>query len=262
MKRSMIVWQALLLAGIFGLGSLLAQERGNRAARQNAGPRQERATIIKGMQVQNAKGENLGRIADLAITCRDGRVLYAVVDYGGTLGFGQKHLAVPMAALTRETAKRNSHFLLNISKAELDKMPGVDGNDWPTRPDAHFSKGPSTKDAAADRTHFRRSHYLVGMAARNPAGENLGTIRDLMIDCRQGRVIYAALGHGNGIFSTEKYYAVPWQAMDLRSLTGRPADECCVIDADLAALENNGGFNRDHWPQQGDASLFRSIRKD
>ena len=208
------------------------------------------------MYVKNGTGEDLGRIQDLAIACRGGNVLYAVLDYGGTLGFGHKHLAVPLSALKREEVKGRAHLVLDIAKDELDKMPGFNDNDWPTMPDARFSKAKAASETSRDRTHFRRASYLISMAADNPKAESLGTIRDLMIDCQQAKVVYAVLGRSTGVFRAEKYFAVPWQACDIRSLTGRPADECFVIDVALSALDNNGGFNREQWPSAGDGKLF------
>ena len=255
MRISILLCSAFLV-GFCGLGSLRAQERTAASERKDGVQHQEKASAIRGMYVKNDKGEDLGRIQDLAITCRGGNVLYAVLDYGGTLGFDRKHVAVPLSALKREEVKGRAHLLLDIAKDELDKMPGFNENDWPTMPDARFSKGKAASETARNRSHLRRASYLISMAADNPKAESLGTIRDLMIDCHEAKVVYAVLGRSPGTFRTEKYYAVPWQAIDVRSLTGRPADECFVIDVTPAALDSHAGFNREQWPTTGDAKLF------
>lgn len=247
------------LVGVCGLTMVWAQEKTAPANSKDNAKHLEKATAIKGMYVKNNKGEDLGRIEDLAITSRGGQILYVVLDFGGTLGFGHKHLAVPMSALKREVSKDRTHLVMDIAKDDLDKMPGFNTNDWPTAPDDHFTKGTSNLETKRDRAHFRRSYYLIGMAANNPKAESLGTVRDLMINCKEEKVVYAVVGRSTGVLSAEKYYAVPWQAIDIRPLTGRAADECFVIDFARTALESNAGFDRDHWPTRGDSELFRPI---
>ena len=212
------------------------------------------------MDVRNAKDEDLGHVEDMAITIKGGRILYAELDYGGTLGFGHKHLAVPFHSFKREgvTEHSNGHLVLDISRDELDKLPGFDSNSWPVTPDARFLKGEQLTEKVADRSEFRRARYLIGRTARNPQGDSLGRIRDLVINCEAAKVVYVVLGHSKGTFTSEKLFAVPWDACQVRTLTGRPGDECFVIDIANATLDNNAGFNRDSWPNNPDTTLFKT----
>jgi sporulation protein YlmC with PRC-barrel domain len=57
-----------------------------------------RMSQLVGMDVRNARGENLGDIKDLVIDADSGRVQYAVVGIGGFLGIGEKLSAFPMSA--------------------------------------------------------------------------------------------------------------------------------------------------------------------
>lgn len=59
---------------------------------------------LVGMDVRNARGENLGDIKDLVIDADSGRVQYAVVGIGGFLGIGEKLSAFPMSAFKVETS--------------------------------------------------------------------------------------------------------------------------------------------------------------
>ena len=50
---------------------------------------------IIGVKVVNASKEDLGKIEDLVIDSRDSRVAYAILSFGGFLGVGDKHFAIP-----------------------------------------------------------------------------------------------------------------------------------------------------------------------
>ena len=53
---------------------------------------------------------------------------------------------------------------------------------------------------------------LAGDSVRNPAGEDLGMIDELMIDIPSGRVAYAVLSFGGFLGLGDKLFAVPWSA--------------------------------------------------
>lgn len=88
------------------------------------------STSIQGTNVVNLRGESLGEIQDLMIDPESGRVIYAVLDFGGFLGIGDKLFAVPMQAFTID--RENERFTLNVTKERLENAPGFDKSNWPT----------------------------------------------------------------------------------------------------------------------------------
>ncbi len=52
-----------------------------------------------------------------------------------------------------------------------------------------------------------------GTSVYNAAGDNLGTIDDLMIGKRDGRVAYAVLSFGGFLGIGEKYTPLPWHVL-------------------------------------------------
>lgn len=58
-----------------------------------------------------------------------GRVAYAVLSFGGFLGFGGKLYAVPWCALELDADQRS--FILNASKETLERAPVFHEEDWP-----------------------------------------------------------------------------------------------------------------------------------
>lgn len=54
---------------------------------------------------------------------------------------------------------------------------------------------------------------VTGTTVYNSAGDNLGTIHDLMIDKRGGRVAYAVMSFGGFLGIGEKYHPLPWNVL-------------------------------------------------
>ena len=60
-----------------------------------------KASDLIGSKVEGVDGKNLGSIKDLVIDPQDGGIQYAVLDFGGFAGIGDKYFAVPWQALHR-----------------------------------------------------------------------------------------------------------------------------------------------------------------
>ena len=88
-----------------------------------------KVSTVVGMRVQSTEGKKLGDIKDLVIDPADGSIGYAVLDFGGFLGIGDKYFAVPWEAL-QWTPDRKA-IVLDISKKDLKQAPGFDKNNWP-----------------------------------------------------------------------------------------------------------------------------------
>jgi sporulation protein YlmC with PRC-barrel domain len=92
-------------------------------------PRVLSATTIIGDKVVNTAGEQLGSIKELMIDLDAGRIAYAVLSFGGFLGFGDKLFAIPWEAMTIDT--ENHQFILDVDKEVLENAPGFDKDNWP-----------------------------------------------------------------------------------------------------------------------------------
>jgi len=87
------------------------------------------SSTISGDKVVSRQGEDLGDIKDLMIDVDNGRVAYAVLEFGGFLGMGSKLFAVPLSAMEIDT--ENHRFVFDQSKETLESAPGFDKDDWP-----------------------------------------------------------------------------------------------------------------------------------
>ncbi|TVS09275.1 MAG: PRC-barrel domain containing protein, partial [Phycisphaerales bacterium] len=77
---------------------------------------------IIGKGVVDRRGERLGKIGDLVVDLRKGETPYAVLAFGGTLGFNRDQIAVPMEFFSWD--QQEERFVLNASKDQLENAPG------------------------------------------------------------------------------------------------------------------------------------------
>ena len=88
----------------------------------------------------------------------------------------------------------------------------------------------------------------------NSAGETLGEIKELMIDCTSSRVSYAVLEFGGFLGMGTKLFAVPMQAIKLDTENKR-----FVLDVNKERLENAPGFDKENWPDFADTTFADSV---
>jgi sporulation protein YlmC with PRC-barrel domain len=97
------------------------------------------ASTMKGDDVKNAAGEDLGTIEELMLDVENGRISYAVLSFGGFLGLGDKLFAIPWSALTLNTEEKA--FFLDASKTHLQNAPGFDKDNWPDFANKEWGQG-------------------------------------------------------------------------------------------------------------------------
>ncbi|HEY7862632.1 MAG TPA: PRC-barrel domain-containing protein [Thermoanaerobaculia bacterium] len=100
------------------------------------------------------------------------------------------------------------------------------------------------------------SSSLVGDGVRNPAGENLGEIKDLMIDLPTGRVAYTVLDFGGVLGFGNKLFAVPWSAFRLDEQKHE-----FILDVPKDVLKGAPGFDKDNWPDMTDREWGRRVHE-
>lgn len=98
------------------------------------------ASKIIGEMVVNRQDENLGKIHELVIDAREGRLAYAVLSFGGFMGMGNKLFAMPWKAF--EFANTENKLILNVDKKKLEAAPGFDKDaTWPDFADRVWGDG-------------------------------------------------------------------------------------------------------------------------
>jgi sporulation protein YlmC with PRC-barrel domain len=114
------------------LGTMAARANAVDVVVTNAGPQHHcRVSKIESLQVRNTNGDDLGKIKDLVIDVRPGKIAYAALDFGDFLGVGDKMFAVPWSAFTVKEDGKDHYLVLDVTKERLKNAPGFDKDHWP-----------------------------------------------------------------------------------------------------------------------------------
>lgn len=95
---------------------------------------------------------------------------------------------------------------------------------------------------------------LVGNGVVNSQDEDIGDIKEIMLDMSDGKVSYAVLSFGSFLGMGEKLFAVPWKALKLDTEHKR-----FVLDVNKDRLQTAPGFDKDKWPNMADQVWAKSI---
>ena len=95
---------------------------------------------------------------------------------------------------------------------------------------------------------------LAGDTVKNPAGEDLGKVDEIMIDIPSGRVAYLVLSFGGFLGIGNKLFAIPWGAV-----TVDEDQKCFILSANKEVLKNAPGFDKDNWPDMADQTWGTQI---
>jgi sporulation protein YlmC with PRC-barrel domain len=90
---------------------------------------------------------------------------------------------------------------------------------------------------------------LIGNDVYNENNENLGDIKEIMLDMTNGQISYAVLSFGGFLGMGERLFAVPWDALKLDTENKR-----FILNIDKDRLETAPGFDKYHWPDMADPS--------
>ena len=88
-----------------------------------------------------------------------------------------------------------------------------------------------------------KASEVTGVDVKNLAGDDLGSINEVVIDKVMGKVNYLVLDFGGVLGFGNKFFAVPWDLF-----TYNEDDDCFILNLDKGNLENAPGFDKDNWP--------------
>jgi hypothetical protein len=102
-----------------------------------------RVSRFQDFNLKNTEDEDTGEVEQLLIDLTQGGVPYAVVDFGGFLGLGEKRVAVPWDRLEvqEDATTQTEIFVLDASTETLDEAPVLDLDTltiWPEPADTNW----------------------------------------------------------------------------------------------------------------------------
>jgi sporulation protein YlmC with PRC-barrel domain len=89
---------------------------------------------------------------------------------------------------------------------------------------------------------------LLGDKVTNAKGEDLGTVEEIMLELKTGRVAYVVLSFGRvNWMPNNKLFAVPWGSFSISH-----HDKKFILNVSKETLKSAPGFDRDKWPDEAD----------
>lgn len=98
--------------------------------------------------VRRSDGTKIGSIQRLMIDKQSGKVAYAILNFGGFFGMGEKHLPVPWKLMKYSPSLDG--YEINLSDKELSRAPLYEG-------DQEFDWG--DRDVVIDTKHRMPTYY-------------------------------------------------------------------------------------------------------
>jgi sporulation protein YlmC with PRC-barrel domain len=98
----------------------------------------------------------------------------------------------------------------------------------------------SIKDPNDTRGRLIAADQVEGTTIYNRAGENLGSVQDVMIDKVSGRIAYAVVGFGGFLGIGDRHYPMPWEKLKYDTNMGG-----FVVDLDKRTLEGAPSYSDD-----------------
>jgi sporulation protein YlmC with PRC-barrel domain len=113
---------------------------------------------------------------------------------------------------------------------------------------------PHQSSDVEEETATLSASSLIGTRIQNRSGEDLGRLEELRIDLERGCVAYAVLSIGGHLRIDEKWFAVPWKALQIDL-----DNEYIILDIDRDSLENAPGIDKDRPPGARDEDWLREV---
>jgi sporulation protein YlmC with PRC-barrel domain len=95
---------------------------------------------------------------------------------------------------------------------------------------------------------------LTGNKVRNPSGDDLGKVQEIMLDTEFNRIAYVVVSFGGFLGLGDKLFAIPWEAMALDT-----DEHAFILDVDREQLEAAPGFDKDNWPLFADRTWGSNV---
>ncbi len=106
---------------------------------------------------------------------------------------------------------------------------------------------PDTPSAALELQFCDKASKVIGAKVRNPQGEDLGKIEELVMNPSSGAIAYAVVSFGGFLGMGDKLFAVPFSALNPEAFSDQK-DPHFTINVDKAKLEKAPGFPKNNWP--------------
>jgi sporulation protein YlmC with PRC-barrel domain len=67
---------------------------------------------------------------------------------------------------------------------------------------------------ASGHTKAIRAKKVIGTNVKDPSGNKIGEVEDVMLDKESNNIMFAVVGFGGFLGMAEKYHPIPWSALE------------------------------------------------
>lgn len=99
-----------------------------------------------------------------------------------------------------------------------------------------------------------KASSILGTRVVDIHAETLGSIKEIVIDPRTGRVAYVVMSFGGFLSLGEKLFAIPFSSFEYDMTNNQ-----YVLQVPKDRLERAPGFDADHWPSMSDEKWNRDL---
>jgi sporulation protein YlmC with PRC-barrel domain len=136
MKKTGITFLAILFVFALFAGQALADQQTGQTGTQTYEMKSttgalsqdiNRASEMKGLNVKNQQGEDLGQVDDLVFD-NQGKISYLILSKGGVMGVGGDLVPVPWKE--DKITIQEDNIILSMDKQRLDQAPSFNSGEW------------------------------------------------------------------------------------------------------------------------------------
>jgi sporulation protein YlmC with PRC-barrel domain len=222
----------------------------------------ERAHKILGKEIKNGRGDDIGKISDLVVDLESGRLLYAIVDVNGGVPGGNR-VTIPPGKFSTDSA---NNLIVKVDKANLASAPHFDKNraaelnsvNFVREVYQHFDQQPWWENPGSTSSrNFGNVHLvsqLMGMDVKTVSNENLGKVKNLVVDVPAGRVLYVVFSPAGDLGANDTVYLMPPNAFTVGQDT-----KTLVTGVEKGKLQGAPHFSSNQWPDVTNSSYASKI---
>lgn len=114
----------------------------------------------------------------------------------------------------------------------------------------HKSNGTST----TEKGPVLSATSLIGTPIVNKMGEDLGEVKEIMLDTAHGKISYVVISFGGFLGLGDKLFAIPMEAFKVDTV-----GEKLILNVEKDKLKDAPGFDKDNWPETQDYKYHDEI---
>lgn len=106
-----------------------------------------------------------------------------------------------------------------------------------------------------------RASTLIGHSLVNSKQESVGSVHDIVMDGKTGKVRYVVVTYGGFLGIGNKLFAVPYEALQVTTRPNDSRKHQLVLDVTKEQMEGAVGFDEDNWPDFYDLQFQNDLMK-